>query len=270
MNYFWIRVYDYQNDRDQQGKGIMLDEFYIKDVTREAAKEDVRNRYTGKSQSDILFVKPKKRNGLYAIVMESNEFFYNRFTIELDTFCFNHTCHKKIVGKMGAFPKTILPNLSGNSEFVEAYFCSYDCMRQTYDLLRGSEGEWQTKEEGLNGDVFGYIYHIYNRLENTHYIGQTRYLPFFRWQEHVKSHLKGNINDMVFSVITEVRRNPLKNNVVNQQVLNSVEAWWIAKYREDGYDTINISQPRITVADLKYKFDEMVTRVRQEVLDLRV
>lgn len=41
MDYYWIRVYDYCFDRDMYGKGIKLDEFYIKgeEISRESVKK---------------------------------------------------------------------------------------------------------------------------------------------------------------------------------------------------------------------------------------
>lgn len=268
MSYYWVRVFDYQKDRDQDDKGILLDEFYLKDAeSRNTVKDAVRNKYSGKSKIDLTFAKPKMKDGIYSIVMESDEFFYNRFNTTIDTFCFWHDCHKPIKGKLADFPKSVHYDEKSDN-CTDLYFCSYDCKKRFSDSLRCSEGEWQTKEEGLNGSVLGYIYHIYNRTTDTHYIGQTKYLPFFRWQEHVKSGEKGSISDLVFSVIAEVRRDYSKNSDANQQMLNSTEAWWIAKYKEEGYKTINISNPKITIAEMQQKFDEMVLRIRQEALDL--
>ena len=101
--------------------------------------------------------------------------------------------------------------------------------------------------------MYGYIYHIYNRITNMHYIGQTVYMPFFRWQEHVKSGLKGNITDLTFETITEVR-------VKSQEYLNNIEAWWIQKYiHEYGRDMVmNITVPKLTMEDLIKEFDMQV------------
>lgn len=267
MKYWWVRVFDYKNEIDEFDKGTMLDEFYLKEIeTREEVKAIVKNKYSGSSQSELMFAKPKKTDGLYAILMESDEFFYNRFNIELNTFCFWHECHKPIVGKMMNFQKTTIYDEQEKSNDV--FFCSYDCKRKFHDAQYCSEGEWQSKQEEESGNVIGYIYHIYNKVENVHYIGQTRFLPFFRWQEHVKSGQKGAVTDLVFDVITEVKKDLKKERSLNQQLLNSAEAWWIAKFQEDGFNTINISHPRITIAEMKQRFNEMVSRVKQEALAL--
>ncbi|NLW47420.1 MAG: hypothetical protein GXY86_08800 [Firmicutes bacterium] len=261
MNYFWVRVFDYNYERDLHDKGILLDEFYLKGetLTRDEAKQQVKEKYSGKTARELLFSKPKKQtNGVYAIVMDSEKFFWDRFYLEIDTFCFK--CHKSIKGMMRDFPRTSI----GDDE-TEVYFCSYDCRGQYYKSLK-FEGDFQEKEAGQDGGIFGYIYHIYNRTSNIHYIGQTRYMPFFRWQEHVKAGEKGKIEDLTFDTITEVRRNNRQSDDQNQQYLNSIEAWWIAKFKEEGYEVFNISNPKITIEYLKDRFNEMVAQ--QKRLDL--
>lgn len=94
-------------------------------------------------------------------------------------------------------------------------------------------------------NVFGYIYHIYNRVENKHYVGQTKYMPFFRWQEHVKDGYKGNICDLVFETLTEVTVN-------SQEYLNNIEAWYIQQFTDMyGKDNVfNITHPHLTIDSL--------------------
>ncbi len=262
--YFWIRVFDYVYERDTNyenesfGKGVLLDEFYLKDVTggREEAKRLVKEKYVGNTAAEITFAKPKKKDGVYAIVMDSNKFFYDRFYVTIDTYCFH--CHRPIKGKASEFPK-----LSVSDEEIY-YFCSYDCKRECMHQLNPmSEGVFQEKEVGCHGDIFGYIYLIYNRVEDIYYIGQTRYMPFFRWQEHVKDGGKGDIKDLVFSVLTELARNKSVSEELNQAYLNNIEAWWIAKYQEEGHKVFNISKPKITIEYLKSRFDEMVKSTGQ-------
>ena len=74
---------------------------------------------------------------------------------------------------------------------------------------------------------------------------------------------KGDLDNLVFSVLAEVRYNKKAGLDENQQYLNSIEAWWINKFNEEGYKTFNATKPRITIADLKEKFDDMVARQKQ-------
>ena len=254
MKYFWVRIYDYKKDEELKAhteefvwgsfKGTLLDEYYLcgEDMTREIVKKEVRQR------SGIeRFAKPRKNDGVYALIMDSNEYFYNRFYVEVDTQCFN--CFKPVKGKAKDFCSMV-------HEDKKYHFCSYDCYRTVANKINPyAEGEFQSREDfNSNGGAYGYVYHIYNRKTNMHYVGQTIYMPFFRWQEHVKSGLKGDITDLVFETITEVR-------VKSQEYLNNVEAWWIRKYIEDyGRErVINITVPKITMEYLIREYSKIVS-----------
>lgn len=252
INYFWVRIYDYKKDDELKEhtddftwgsfKGTLLDEYYLcgEEMKREDAKKEVVQK-SGVSK----FAKPRKNEGIYAILLDSSQFYYDRFNMEIDTLCFNF--HKPIKGKLKDFTYI-------DHDGEKYCFCNYDCKHDVNSKLYSPEGEFQEREDyRTNGGVYGYIYHIYNRNTNMHYVGQTIYMPFFRWQEHVKSGLKGDICDLVFETITEVR-------VKSQEYLNSVEAWWIRKYIEEyGRDNvINITVPKITMEELVVAYAQVV------------
>lgn len=273
-SFYWVRVYDYDYSRDGSEKGSLLDEFYLTEMQggRDEAKQLVIDRYCTNTSNELKFAKPKKKNGVYAIVMESEKYWYDRFYATLDTFCF--WCTKRIKGKACEFPRAYIGESdhykSRDEIFTDltqtAYFCNTSCKYKFDNSQRGNEGEFQIKEAGCNGDVFGYIYLIYNRAEDQYYIGQTRFMPFFRWQEHVKDGQKGHINDLSFSVLTEVYRDKTQDEQYNQQFLSNMEAWWIQKYQSEGYNVFNVSKPRITLQELKERFNDMV--IRQESLSI--
>lgn len=276
-SYYWVRIYDYAFERDMYEKGTMLDEYYLEGVLggREVVKKEVKNRYCSNSSASLKFAKPKRQsNGIYAIVMDSTKFYYDRFYFTINTHCF--WCHTPISGKASEFPRSYI----GEGHFYEstdemftdleetAYLCSYKCKSLLNSSQNtGSEGVFQSKEEGRNGEVFGYIYLIYNRLEDTYYIGQTRFMPFFRWQEHVKDGSKGDISNLSFTVLAEVNRNKGQNDEQNQTFLNNIEAWWIAKYLHEQYKVFNITKPKITIQYLKDKFQEMVLKQSLLLID---
>jgi len=86
----------------------------------------------------------------------------------------------------------------------------------------------------------------------------------FLWvQEHVRSGTKGDIKDLCFSVLTEVMKNNEQTEAYNQKYLNSIEAWWIAKYQEEGYKVKNVTNPKITIEYLQQRFDEMIAKHSQ-------
>ena len=88
QNFFWIRIFDYSYLRDINSKGILLDEFYEKEKTRDEIKVLISSKYEGETKKNIRFSKPKKENGIYALIMESNSYFYHRFYDEINTLCF--------------------------------------------------------------------------------------------------------------------------------------------------------------------------------------
>lgn len=237
----------------------MLDEYYLygETLTREECKQQVKVR----SRVD-KFAKPRKdKSGIYAIVMDSDKFFYDRYTVEIDTKCFN--CHNSIKGHAKDFPNfsplyyderfdTSEENKIEYDTESQHHFCSFVCKQETISKLRGDEGEWQVREGYDKTGSFGYIYHIYNRVENKHYIGQSKYMPFFRWQEHAKSQLKGDICDLVFETITKV---PVKS----QEYLNNIESWWIQRFIDEyGKDNVmNLTNPKITVGHLVEQYKLM-------------
>ncbi|MGV2886153.1 GIY-YIG nuclease family protein [Paenibacillus taichungensis] len=272
--YFWVRVYDYNLERDGMEKGTLLDEFYLMDIEggRAEAKQKVLEKYCTNTSKELKFAKPKKKSGIYAIITDTEKYWYDRFYAQIDTFCF--WCTKPIKGKASEFPRSYIGDghyyASRDTVFTDltqtAYFCTTNCEIHFKRSQKSDEGEFQVKEEGNNGDIFGYIYLIYNRAEDQYYIGQTRYMPFFRWQEHVKEGKKGHISDLSFSVLTEICRDKTCDDQQNQQYLNNMEAWWIDKYRFEGHQVFNISKPKITIDYLKERFNDMV--IRQEQMSL--
>jgi hypothetical protein len=271
-NYFWVRIYDYNHERDHYEKGTMLDEFYLKDCGREEAKQAVKDKYCSGTSSKLSFAKPKKEtNGIYAIVMDSTKFYYERFYATINTHCF--WCLKAIEGEASEFPHERINEKPQAFDYDNAYsgdgltafFCKYDCKSHFhYSQNPIGEGEWQSKEAGHDGDIFGYVYLMYNRAENIHYVGQTRFMPFFRWQEHIKDGSKGDISDLSFSVLAQVGRNKQQSDTDNQIYLNNIEAWWIAKHQHEQHKVFNITKPKITIEYLKERFNDMV--IKQELL----
>ena len=268
IKYWWIRVYDYNVLEDTADiesiycdKGTLLDEWYI--VKENASRDDAKQSVINKYGSSIKFAKPRKTSGQYAIVMESNSFFYDRFYKELPEGCICFNCHKPIEGKAANFPKLYLDrirDICGQSavDYLEdytsdeLYFCSYGCSSKLYSKLMNYDTlEFQSRSGYESTGVYGYIYHIYNRSNNKHYIGQTKYMPFFRWQEHVKDGVKGDICDLVFEVITAVPQQ-------DQDYLNNIEAYWI-KYYSDMYgeaNVMNITHPQIHIQELIQLYDK--------------
>ena len=267
--FYWVRIYDYRYSDElktladessynfEKYKGVLIDEYYVYGIgmTREEAKSEVVKR------SDISRFAKARNNGdcRYCLILSSNKFFYDRFYKTYYGYCFNPDCRKIIHGKAKDFIKVNYERLGTPHDeakkLPELYFCSFDCRNHVENKILNINdyGEWQEREGSEdNGGVCGYIYHIFNKKTMKHYIGQTKYMPFFRWQEHVKSKLKGDICDLVFDTIAEIRYN-------NKEYIDNIEAWWINKYIDEyGRDMVmNIDVPKITISDLIYGYTKM-------------
>ncbi|MCT4662768.1 MAG: GIY-YIG nuclease family protein [Tissierellales bacterium] len=227
----------------------MLDEFYLKDVSsRDEAKKHIKEKYDEEFYNGIKFAKPRKKDGVYSILMKSDNSFYHRFYDKIDTYCF--MCHSKIEGKEADYYKKTI-------ESEDYYFCSREC-RDKYKatVSKYNEGEYQVK--CIPDNMYGYIYLMYNKCTNIYYIGQTQFLPFFRWQEHIKTGGKGHISDMVFSILAEVGKDLRLSNDENQDLLNDIESWWINKFIEEGQEVYNLTIPKIKNSDLIKRFRKMI------------
>jgi hypothetical protein len=71
--------------------------------------------------------------------------------------------------------------------------------------------------------------------------------------------LQGVVEDLVFSTLAIVNKNLSLSVEDNQEYLNNIEAWWIHKYIEEGFDIMNVTRPRITLEYLRRKFDAIVS-----------
>ncbi|MBE5957183.1 MAG: hypothetical protein E7253_12140 [Lachnospiraceae bacterium] len=256
-NYYWVRIYDFKlsdNEKDKGysyldgTKGVLLDEYYVsgEELTRDKAKEIVKKR------SNVnRFAKPRKSDGLYAILMDSSKSYADYHCTKVHTKCL--CCGKDIQGRYYGFPKETLDG-------KEYFFCDWKCKEKFQADVGMIEGEWQSREGFNSTKNIGYIYHIYNRKMDKHYVGQSLYMPFFRWQEHVKSKLKGDICDLMFEVITEVPYDHRKSDVDNKKILNDLEAWWIQKFiNEFGEDNVmNITKPTLKISDFIQKWERLV------------
>lgn len=49
--------------------------------------------------------------------------------------------------------------------------------------------------------------------------------------------------------------------------VRSMEAWWIKKYEMENFKVMNIAKPKITVEDLREKFNDIVVKQEQLSLD---
>jgi hypothetical protein len=169
-------------------------------------------------------------------------------------------CNKEISGKFDdyKYKSTYLANYNefeATSEDKYRYFCSNDCKQNYYEKRKvESSGVENWQDRTSYAGILGYIYHIYNKATHKHYIGQTKYLPFFRWQEHIKQGEKGELSDLVFETITTVYEN--KSDIS----LTAVEAFYINKYIEKfgKENVVNSSVPKFNFDKLEEQYQALI------------
>ena len=251
--FYQVLVFDYQPLRDKNTDGVLIDSWFTKSDSIGLVRQEVFDKYSGVFSRTILLEKPTE-NGFYAKIFVVDVSIYNHEKEEIDDFCF--CCGTRIKGRKASFPSTTISFGSSytdsydedfldedTEETTEAFFCSHECKQNYFHALNPTEvPSIQKKEVEQSGTIFGYIYHIYNRVENVHYVGQTRFYPTSRWQEHIKSLKKGTLTEI-----------PKCENA--QQLLNDTEAWWIGKYQEEGYEVFNLVQPKMTARDFKERYE---------------
>jgi hypothetical protein len=84
----------------------------------------------------------------------------------------------------------------------------------------------------------GYIYKISKKSTEEFYVGQTIYVPIFRWGQHLLTERFNiqNIDDYVFEILEVVK---------NKKLLNERETYWINKCRDENPElSLNIIIPK--------------------------
>lgn len=129
----------------------------------------------------------------------------------------------------------------GVEEYRNKRFCSSSCKHRFWEQERqrlrpdGEHEFYITREMFTEANTAGYIYKITKKSTGEFYVGQTIYVPVFRWGQHLKTErfdIK-NILDYQFEVIEIV---PKGENILER------EKYWIQKmYLENPSKSLNIS-----------------------------
>lgn len=213
--------------------------------TRDAFKDIIRDMY-GK---DIRFAYSKKLQpgDVYCIIIGEHcyntEKYFNRVEFECDC------CHAKVSGFVNSkiqidgwdFDKL----LNQHDKYDDKKFCSMRCKdRYVHQEALKIAGEtdaqniFVTKDMFTNHNLAGYIYKITKKSTGEFYVGQTIYVPIFRWGQHLTTERFKieNILDYKFEVIELV---PSNENILDR------EKYWIQKlYKEHPDLSLNISQTK--------------------------
>lgn len=140
-------------------------------------------------------------------------------------------------------------------EINNLHFCSKKCeIDHIAEVIKKLEDETRSRHNGdidvppdtfiskntfmINNEGNGYIYKITKRSTKEFYVGQTKYVPIFRWGQHLLTE-RFNINkiaDYIFEILEVVK---------DKNKLNKREAYWINKCRDANPElSLNIMIPK--------------------------
>lgn len=211
---------------------------------REHFKSIIRGMYG----ENIPFRYSKKLNPgeVYCIIIGEHcynpERYFNRIELTCDY------CGAKVTtyfGKPIAFDDyEISRDLYGAEEYRNKRFCSHKCKsdflkQEVQTIAPGDNDHFWVDKEGFtkiqDETIIGYIYKITKKSTGEFYVGQTMYVPIFRWGEHLHTDrfpLK-DISDYQFEVITPVYK--------GQNILEVEKSYIQSCYIENPEKSLNIA-----------------------------
>lgn len=224
---------------------ICDDREHFKSIIRGMYGEKIPFRYSKKLQP----------GDVYCIIIGEHcwnpERYFNRIELSCDY------CNAKVTtyfGKPIAFDEYELSrDLYGVEGYREKRFCSHKCKsdflkNEVKKIAPGDDDHFWIDKEGFaklqNESLIGYIYKITKKSTGEFYIGQTMYVPIFRWGEHLHTDrfpLK-HITDYQFEVLAEVHQ--------GQNILEVEKEYIQAAYLADPEKSLNISQTQLLRKEL--------------------
>ena len=210
--------------------------------SREHFKELIKEEYG----NDIAFRNTKKLKvgDLYCIIIAEHCYNTERYFNRIEYVC--ACCGCKVVGYIDKSERMDNWDIRNDlfnqlDKYTGLRFCSYKCKdhfikRERQKCLADGmvDESFITREDFVRDDIEGYIYKISKKSTGEFYIGQTKYLPIFRWGQHLKTDrfdVKG-ILDYQFEVIEIV---PITENILER------EKYYIQKYyKENPQKSLNI------------------------------
>lgn len=213
--------------------------------SREQFKEIMKSEY-GENIS-FKYSKKLKEGDVYCIIIGEHcydtEKYFNKVTFKCDHCGSEVTTYVRKPIYIDDW--TIKRDLCNIQEYSLRRFCCPMCRDQYVkkEIARMKsensdylEESYITRDAFTNENLAGYIYKITKKATGEFYVGQTVYLPIFRWGQHLKTDRfkVDNILDYQFETIELV---PKGTNLLER------EKYWIQKcYVENPEKSLNISQ----------------------------
>lgn len=208
--------------------------------SRDHFKEIIRSTYGEKIP--FAYSKKLQPGQLYCIIIGEHCYDTERYFSKIKFTCDHcgaqvETCLKKFISFTDY---DIRANFFGIEDYKEKRFCSEACKHQFEEAekrkLRPDEDQefWITRDM-FTRNVAGYIYLISKKSTGEFYVGQTRYVPIYRWGQHLLTERFpiANIEDYQFEVLEIV---PEGVNILERE-----KHWIHTKYKECPEKSLNIA-----------------------------
>ena len=234
--------------------------------TRDDFKNHIRETY-GK---DIKFAYSKKYlpGTQYCIIIGEHVYNGHKYFNRVEFTC--KECGATVKGSIDSRVRIpdweIKHSLGGDLDtYANIDFCCIKCADHFIEKESQKYKDEFCSNDFIDRDSFntsklsGFIYKIAKKSTGEFYIGQTSYVPIFRWGQHLRSDRFpiSNIHDYTFEVIETV---PLGVNILER------ENYWIHKYYESAPDkSLNIQNlqkdRRLAEHEKKFKMKIGVTKL---------
>lgn len=224
---------------------------------REQFKQMIRELY---KPQEIYFANSKKRQigDLICVIISENAYDTEKYLLVNDYICYN--CNKefkaneKMLYKLSDYDLSHLKKICKEkyeqmeNELLKMYFCCKNCYIQIRTKLENEFQDYAYNND-LISDIWiskenfssyndGFIYMITKKSTGEFYIGQTMYVPIFRWGQHLLTERFKieNIIDYKFEVL----------EICKREDLNLRESYWINKKRDENPNlSLNKMIPKI-------------------------
>lgn len=270
MNFIY-RIYEVSKSiYDMRVDNILNQEVMITE-SRETFKENIRTLYP-----NVRFANngKLKEGDIYCIIISDNCFNAAEHLAVKDyecdhckkTFKSNEKLLNKYYSVYEFKTKRVTADVLKEYEarIKDMHFCSKECLlNHKSDVITMLEEETLNRHDNdkdFTPDIFitrhtfdkttngaGYIYKISKKSTKEFYVGQTSYVPIYRWGQHLLTERFDihNIDDYIFEILEVIK---------NNKKLNERERYWINKCRDENPSlSLNIMIPKEKVAKIKKK-----------------
>lgn len=237
MRVYSYRIYEISEEKHMTFLGgeigrTLFDYGFLIADDKDVFKSMIKDMYP-----EIYFARSKKMplGTLYCVVIHDSDVemtqTHHLFTFQCDN------CNKELtvekIYKNHNLHDTKHYGLSVSNQLKTYNYCCDECKEKhrkqlEEELKEANDGiyidKWISKESFSKWDC-GFIYKISKKSTGEFYIGQTRYVPIFRWGQHLLSDRfpMSKITDYIFEVLETCKHNQL----------NTLEAFYINKYKDD-------------------------------------